>query len=445
MMRKMLLLKTGLGSLALILLAGCIKQGTPAPATKQPVTAEVTSDLALTSKPPSPGTTPTSLPTLAAQAGQDITLLCLLPEETYADPIRHSYQVTPTEEMVSDHLALLTKWFSQAGIEVVSQDQACQATLRIELAYFALGETYHGAPRDLCFTGASVEGRILLEELPQGRGVSHIQAEQPVIEGIISSCPLEQQAPIEVAWAEAVLEGLARLWGSEIPRQALLEQDAYKIQIGAARALGNLGNEAWSTVPTLYAITIDPFGGFEKGATRGDLDSEDTFLVPEEQATARYALEQIIGSGDDAIQHLLSSLQSEQASERAYAAIGLAWLMPEEPQVVQALIDALRIESDDPNRHYLLYAIGKYEDRAGQAVPVLIELLNEVEAPQTYNVLRTVGYIGPAAVEAIPVLIEYLEKDDWQMVSEARAALERITGQELGTDPNLWRQWWNEQ
>jgi hypothetical protein len=431
--------------LTLFLPTGCTQQKeTPTSTAEQHLAPESSPSHTASPTQPPPSTTPTYIPTLEPFAAQGITAVCLLAEETYEDSSHHSHQVTPTTELISEHRAMLTKWLEQAGIEVVSNGQDCHATLRIQLAYFALGQSYIGAPREACYTGALVEGRILLEKPQQDLGTSYVQAELPTLEGTITSCPLEQQAPFEYVWAEAVLEGLASLWSSEIPRQALLEDGAYQLQAGAALALGNIGSDAWTAVPTLYAMTIDRIAGPEKGATHGDMAPEGFFINRSERAAARYALEQIIGSDDETSPTLLSNLQSESVEERIYAVIGLAWLMPQDMQVVQRLIETLHNESEDPVIYSLLMTIGKYGSQADEAVPILVEMSQDAEPPLIYVLLETLGDIGPKAMEAVPILTANLESDDWQVVSSARVALEQITGQDLGTDPNLWRQWWQD-
>ena len=229
-----------------------------------------------------------------------------------------------------------------------------------------------------------------------------------------------------MVWPEALLYGLGNLWGYELIHNVLTDQDANWIEkSGAAGALGRMGKDAKLAFPSLYYLSISTYPG------------------PEAEA-AQEALEKIVGTGEDVIPDLLTELNSDQAEIRIYAVTALAWLHPDDPDIIEALIKLLEKETDDRVKYSLLHAIAKYGERAKEAIPIMATLLNENQTMWIQDqIMKSLAEIGPQAIETVPTLIEYLEDDDWQVVSQARFALEEITGESFGSDAEKWRLWWN--
>jgi HEAT repeat protein len=67
--------------------------------------------------------------------------------------------------------------------------------------------------------------------------------------------------------------------------------------------------------------------------------------------------------------------------------------------------------------------------------------LNCIRMPPAELACYALGALGDK--RAVPVLIKLL--DDKDVMSQARQALETLTGQKLGDDPAAWAKWWDEQ
>ncbi|MFO8240818.1 MAG: HEAT repeat domain-containing protein [Dissulfuribacterales bacterium] len=421
----------------LLVISGCGEQnGTLMPAAKQSMIPSTHAKelIDTDTPPPQPSTTPTVVPTLSPHAAKGITVVCFTGLEEYTGDVSSiSFKTNSIKEYVEvphsdlmDQTESIITWLKKSNIQIIESTENCQDSLSISIAYIALGESYIGAPRSVCYTGALAYGIMTLSREGKLIGTYPIYAEEPPIEGSISACPEVNEAPFEWVWPEALLQGLGRLWDYETVLKVLTDQEAHwREKKGAAGALGRMGKDAKLAVPSLYYVSISPLLGPEAGA-------------------AQKALDKIVGSGEDVIPGLLSELNSDQAEIRNYAVTALAWLHPEDPDIIETLVQMLEKEKDDLVKFSLLHAIAKYGERAEEAVPIMGTLLTEDQTIWIKDqAMKSLAEIGPQAIEAVPTLIEYLEDNDWQLVSRARFALEEITGESFGTDAEKWREWWN--
>ncbi len=142
---------------------------------------------------------------------------------------------------------------------------------------------------------------------------------------------------------------------------------------------------------------------------------------------AAASLEELGPTAKEAVPALEQTLKSEQdlgiciAASSALAAIG--------PEAVPALTSALTNAVYD-KRWPILQALGKLGPAAKEAVPVLMEVLQNQVLHDFLGVRReaaeTLGKIGPEARAAVPALIKALGDKDWTVRSHAAGALGEI-------------------
>lgn len=70
--------------------------------------------------------------------------------------------------------------------------------------------------------------------------------------------------------------------------------------------------------------------------------------------------------------------------------------------------------------------LGKIGPDAADAVPALIEALDDEYSQVKWTAVKSIGMIGPAAIEAIPGLIEKLKINNWMLNHNVAIALARI-------------------
>jgi HEAT repeats len=101
-------------------------------------------------------------------------------------------------------------------------------------------------------------------------------------------------------------------------------------------------------------------------------------------------------------------------------------------KAVPALISCLK-DKDYRVVHNAIDALGVLAYSPKKVVPTLLKL-NMNDSKIKWHVFRALGHFGPSASEAIPLLTENVYHRDSIYVGEAREALYKITGKELGTD-----------
>lgn len=226
----------------------------------------------------------------------------------------------------------------------------------------------------------------------------------------------------------------------DVKRQIdILQSGSPKQKINAARFLGGMGAEAIPAVEHLIELLDSPerhkpllkkilnvvtiFGNFGR------------YVSTESQKS-------LTRIGMPAVTQLSDALQNHpRAGVRSNAAVVLGNI--KDIESVDMLITALRTDADSEVRMNSAEALGKMAERwsidsLGNAVSALTEALNDRDFNVRQKAADALGEIK--AVQAVPALIEALRtfgKD-----SRAGRALYRITGQQLGDDPQKWLEWW---
>ena len=93
---------------------------------------------------------------------------------------------------------------------------------------------------------------------------------------------------------------------------------------------------------------------------------------------------------------------------------------------LQKLIRRLK-SPDDVKRIHAGLLLGRMGPEAREAVPTLLELLQDKNVQNRKLAAWTLGYIGQGAVEAIPSLLVAVQDTNQGVRKSAREALEKIT------------------
>ncbi|HSF27127.1 MAG TPA: HEAT repeat domain-containing protein [Actinomycetes bacterium] len=101
----------------------------------------------------------------------------------------------------------------------------------------------------------------------------------------------------------------------------------------------------------------------------------------------------LIARGVEAMPFLLKMLHSDSADSREDAAGALAWIGTSSPEVVAALLDALRRSVADEERDSILLGLGGL--RAREAVPAVAEILRDptVDGDTRHTAAEALGQI----------------------------------------------------
>jgi HEAT repeat protein len=123
----------------------------------------------------------------------------------------------------------------------------------------------------------------------------------------------------------------------------------------------------------------------------------------------------LIGCGVDAIPYALEMLKSSDAEIREDAG-GVLGALGREPEVVEAVIAALRSETDDQARDSFVIALGELGDR--RAVPHLASLIRSEDADgdtrftAALGLGRLVGRRFDRQDDALSAAIDWLDKHE---------------------------------
>lgn len=198
---------------------------------------------------PTPVPTPTPEPTptllslqLPGCEGVIVHALCLVVEQSY--PEIEGKAPEPIADTAQRILA-------RVGVQIVGEGTPCDATLTVTLSGWALGATY--MPAGYCYSGAKVEGEVHLAVPGREPFTLPISASNPLPD-TIWGCDREPiDASFDLVWPDALLDGLARLWGPCILIQALGDEDEH-VWWSAVDALVEMGPEV---VPLLIQALGD--------------------------------------------------------------------------------------------------------------------------------------------------------------------------------------------
>lgn len=222
--------------------------------------------------------------------------------------------------------------------------------------------------------------------------------------------------PLLVLVLSAVAAGCPS--SSELPRDVpglvtALKDDDAEVRLEAASSLIEIGPGAGDALTALLEVL------------KGDEDSRV-------RALAAYALCEIRPDAKEVVPALIEALKDKNLRVRSEASSALARL-----KAVPALIEALEIE-DNQCRFHAAYALGEIGPYAREAVPGLIEALNDKEfADGGQGAAIGLGKIGPGAKQAIPDLIKSLNENYAPIRREATTALGKIGPQTDGVVPKL--------
>lgn len=237
----------------------------------------------------SSGPTATSSPTLApaatppplqAAGWEEVTVhtLCLAVEQSY--PQIEGEFSQPIAETARRILAGL-------GLQVLDEGAACEASLTLSFTAQALGADY--MVDGYLYTGAEVNGQMTLAVTGREPLVLRVggfyptpsRVEIPI--GFTIHIPRQpKDAPFDKAWSEALVDGLAQVWGTPLLTQAL-QDEAAAVRWAAVGALTRTEPKAIGALPAL----IEALAGNENvkvrqaaAAALGGIGPEATEAIP---------------------------------------------------------------------------------------------------------------------------------------------------------------------
>jgi len=446
---------------------------TPAPTyTPTPVPTDTSTPTPTTTPLPTP--TPTPLP-LQAPDWEGVTLhtLCLEIEQSY--PQIEGKTPEPIAEAARRILAGI-------GVLVVAQEAPCDVTMTVSLTGEALGAEYSG--EKYCYSGARVGGQMTLALADRAPLTLPIEGEQQTPFSI-SVCPEQAaDAPFAKAWSQALLGGLAQLWGPQTLIQALMDESV-RVREAAADALAESGPQAVDAVPALLqALKNEERDWALRQAASDALGAIGSEAVPaliealadeDEQVrrAAAGALRDMGPQAGDAIPALIQTLRDKDVSMDAASALGeigpqaipalveavddrdaqvrrgailaLGFIGPEAKEAAPLIIQALEGDAEWLVRSGAANALGWIKPDASEAVPALVQALEDESEYVRSAAADALGEFGAQARDAIPALIEALGDEYSGLRSSAARALRDVSGQDLGEDRDRWQQWWEQQ
>jgi HEAT repeat protein len=458
-----------------VLACGVSPTPTPAPTyTPTPVPTDTSTPPPTATPLPTP--TPTPLP-LQAPAWEGVTLhtLCLEVEQSY--PEIEGKTPEPIAEAARRILAGI-------GVLVVAQEAPCDATMTVSLRGEALGAEYSGDK--YCYSGARVDGQMTLALADRAPLTLPIEGEQQTPFSI-SVCPEQAaDAPFAKAWSQALLGGLAQLWGPQTLIQALMDESV-RVREAAANALAESGPQAVDAVPALiqalrneeqdWALreaASDALGaigaeavpaliealsdedervrGAAVGALR-DMGPQASDAIPALVQTLRDENDDVsmdaataLGEiGPQAIPALIEVVGDRDAQVRRGAIVALGFIGPEAKEAAPLIIQALGEDEEWLVRSGAANALGWIKPDASEAVPALVQALGDESQYVRSGAADALGEFGAEARDAIPALIEALDDEYSGLRSSAARTLQYITGQDFSEDRDRWQQWWEQQ
>ena len=93
---------------------------------------------------------------------------------------------------------------------------------------------------------------------------------------------------------------------------------------------------------------------------------------------------------------------------------------------VASLRETLRKDKDPNMRYWAAQSLGKFGDKAGEAVPDLIEALRDEDKMVRMGAGYALGELGPTAGEAVPALQEASKDPEQDVRDAATSALKQI-------------------
>jgi len=218
----------------------------------------------------------------------------------------------------------------------------------------------------------------------------------------------------DVAEAAGVALGQLKATSATPRIIAMLEGWVWPFQASAAAALGEL-RDPRAVQPLIAAL------GDENRSVRGEAALSLGKLASDAAATA---LTSLLSDADDRV--------------RASAALALGNLR--DPRAVKPLTDVLGDRSLYV-RWAAITALGKIGDTG--AVEPLLGRMADADWLVRKTSAEALGRLG--GKRAVETLINHVNETNWRVRRPAASALKKITGQDFGTDGDLWRRWWQTQ
>ena len=210
-----------------------------------------------------------------------------------------------------------------------------------------------------------------------------------------------------------------------------LQDENSDVRLSTAYALGLIGEEAKSAVPALITALQDED---EEHYINILQDRGVSELLSSIRSNAAYALGLIGEEAKSAVPALITALQDEDEDVRLSAAIAIVKIGGNPKDVIPVLVAAIKYEHvhgylcgwHSESAHGALVEIGK------DAVPVLIDALNDKYAGFKYGAVLALGEIGADAKDAVPELTKiFLDRnEDIWIRDEAIKALKKIASSE---------------
>jgi tRNA A-37 threonylcarbamoyl transferase component Bud32 len=186
----------------------------------------------------------------------------------------------------------------------------------------------------------------------------------------------------------------------------------------AAQALGECGPTAREAVGPLITALSDPDFWVSETAA---LALRKITGAPDPEAGRRRRAREEPSETPPAVTRLLKAIQDPES--RWMAVVALGQMGPTAHQAIPALIEALE-DKESAVRWDAAKALGKMGAVAARAVPALTAVLHEQDdAIARQHVVAALGAIGPAARTAVPALIGSLKDDGHHLDEQAGEAL----------------------
>jgi HEAT repeat protein len=395
---------------------------------------------------PSPTASPTLTPTVSPLEARmtelgDIQVLCVIPEKSSsADLVR----------------AILANY----GYQVVTQEEGCEALVRVKTQVEALAGNYKnskGGGTSTCYTGARVTTTVTLEIDGIERASATDERTKRPVSGTISSCPTKAQAPAHDLWSKAILNNVVEVFGP-MPLLAAIRDELPGVDLldASSAVLIYTDKSAAYAVPELIEALQDEKVEVREAAVKalrkiGPAGVEATSMLirlladADEgvQAQAAEALGVVAADQIQAIPPLIEALQSSEKKLQFAAVEAIGEFGPAAKDAVPYLLNWLGGENQLQRRKAAISIAKIGGDGIDQALPVLIENINNEEVnfyrPDIYLALKA---LGPEAMPAVPALIEAIGYEKSYYQDELQETLVKITGMYL-SGQQAWQDWWD--
>ncbi|MBL9085845.1 MAG: hypothetical protein JNM10_01770 [Planctomycetia bacterium] len=229
----------------------------------------------------------------------------------------------------------------------------------------------------------------------------------------------------------------------------LVDRTSADVRRGVATALGVRGGPtAAAALAAAAAKAGDPpvLGALARALERVGDPAAATTLLPaaaaRDGAAAGAVLRALGGLSKDAavVAALEAGLARKEPLARAGAVDGL---VAAAPAALVARVDALLADKAVEPRIALADALSRLTD--GEARAAALALFSRLAEDPSWRVRAACYEAGLALWDKalVPLLVERLRREHGRMVGDVVRALETLTGEAVGRDPDLWASWWS--